>query len=453
MDSTLYDEFGNYIGPSLSDDGSQEEEDDFEDEEESEGDDDEEAADRDGGDAMDAVDTGAAGPSSTAIVLHEDKKYYPTAEEVYGEGVETLVMDEDAQPLEVPIVARAKETKFEVLESGGLESKYPLEFMASLMGNPELTRNVAVAGHLHHGKTVLLDTLITETHYTRHESRSNQKQMRYTDSRLDEQTREISIKMTPVTLVLQSLKGKSYLMNLLDTPGHLNFADEVTAAIQTADGCLLCVDAVEGVMLGTEQVIKQALLQRVPLVLCTKLDRLITELKVPPKDAYIKLRHIVDECNQLLDTLGGTAANAFQKRFDPALGNVAFSCGLHNFSFTLQSFAHLYTSHSTAVFDYRDFAARMWGDIYFHKSTRAFRRTPEDPEDNRTFITVSFFPLHACYLFLPFVGMLKPLDAGHSGQHPPRECECCMRTQCRVVDNIQPHPDIFLRHRFHQRHF
>ena len=134
---------------------------------------------------MEATDTGAAEPSSTAIVLHEDKKYYPSAEEVYGEGVETLVMDEDAQPLEVPIVAPAKETKFEVLESDGLESKYPLEFMASLMGNPELTRNVAVAGHLHHGKTVLLDTLVSETHHTRHETRSNQKQMRYTDSRLD----------------------------------------------------------------------------------------------------------------------------------------------------------------------------------------------------------------------------------------------------------------------------
>lgn len=388
MDSTLYDEFGNYVGPALSD-GSEEDEDDDEDEEESEDEDEEDDAEGDGRAEMDATDTGAAEPSSTAIVLHEDKKYYPTAEEVYGEDVETLVMDEDAQPLEVPIVAPAKETKFEVLESDGLESKYPLEFMASLMGNPELTRNVAVAGHLHHGKTCLLDTLIYETHHTRHETRSNQKQMRYTDSRIDEQIREISIKMTPVTLVLQTLKGKSYLVNLLDTPGHLNFADEVTSAIQTADGCLLCVDAVEGVMLGTEQVVKQALLQRVPLVLCiTKLDRLITELKIPPKDAYIKLRHIVDECNQLLETFGGSNATSFQKRFDPALGNVAFSCGLHNFSFTLQSFAHLYTSHSTAVFDYRDFAARLWGDIYFHKSTRAFRRSTEDPDDNRTFVTV-----------------------------------------------------------------
>jgi 116 kDa U5 small nuclear ribonucleoprotein component len=399
MDSSLYDEFGNYIGPALSeDDDSEEDDDDDDDDLSAEGSDAEQGNasgdDRDVlMDASDSATAAGAGPSSTAVVLHEDKKYYPTAEEVYGEGVETLVMDEDAQPLEVPIVAPAKDTKFEVLESDGLEAKYPLEFMASLMSNPELTRNVAVAGQLHHGKTCLVDTLIYETHHTRHETRSNEKLMRYTDSRLDEQTREISIKMTPVTLVLQTLKGKSYLINLLDTPGHSNFADEVTAAFQTVDGCLICVDSLEGVMMGTEQVIRQALLQRVPMVLClTKVDRLITELKIPPTDAYFKLRHIIEECNQLMQTLSTPSSS--QKPFDPAAGNVAFSCGLHNFSFTLQSFAHLYTKHSNAGFDYRDFSARLWGDVYFNKETRVFRRQPPEGGGERTFVSVRRNILH-----------------------------------------------------------
>lgn len=397
MDSSNYDEFGNYIGPALSDDdGSEEEEDD---DDLSLGDDDDgDDADESDGDRMDAADTqvgDGAGPSGQQIVLHEDKKYYPTADEVYGEGVETLVMDEDAQPLEVPIVAPPKDTKFEVLESDGLKAKYPLDFLASLMGTPELTRNVAVVGHLHHGKTALVDTLIYETHYTRHEARSNDRLMRYTDSRIDEQTREISIKMTPVSLVLQNLKGKSYLMNLLDTPGHLNFADEVTASLQMVDGCLLCVDAVEGVMLGTEQVVKQALLQRVPIVLCiTKIDRLITELKIPPTDAYFKLRHIIQECNQLVSTLATSA----KPLFDPAAGNVAFSCGLHNFSFTLQSFANLYATHSAAAFDTRDFAARLWGDIYFQQDKRAFRRKPANEDDVRTFVSVRCIPEYSKFL-------------------------------------------------------
>lgn len=390
MDASNYDEFGNYIGPALSDDDDSEDDDDDDDDElslENDEDEDDDADDSDGS-RMDAVDTAVgdgAGPSNQQIVLHEDKKYYPTADEVYGDGVETLVMDEDAQPLEIPIVAPAKDTKFEVLESDGLESRYPAEFMASLMGTPELTRNVAVVGHLHHGKTALVDTLIYETHYTRHETRSNERLMRYTDSRIDEQTREISIKMTPVSLVLQNLKGKSYLVNLLDTPGHLNFSDEVTASLQMVDGCLLCVDAVEGVMLGTEQVIKQALLQRVPLVLCiTKIDRLITELKIPPTDAYFKMRHIIQECNQLVATLSTSSRSLF----DPAAGNVAFSCGLHSFSFTLQSFANLYGKHSAAAFDSRDFAARLWGDVYFQKEKRVFRRKPTSEEDVRTFVSV-----------------------------------------------------------------
>jgi 116 kDa U5 small nuclear ribonucleoprotein component len=382
MDGALYDEFGNYIGPHLSDDDS-----DSEGEEDDE--DDEDAGDEDHGEnAMDTQPTGAniAGPSGQQIILHEDKKYYPSAEEVYGEGVENLVMDEDAQPLEVPIVAPVKDAKFEVLEKEALQSKYPMEFMVTLMNTPELTRNVAVVGHLHHGKTALVDTLIYQTHYTRHETRMNDRLMRYTDSRLDEQAREISIKTTPVSLVLENLKGKSYLMNLLDTPGHTNFADEVTAALQLADGCLLCVDSVEGIMLGTEQVLRQAALQGSALTLCiTKVDRLITELKMPPADAYFKLRHIIQECNQHVAAVTGAEG---VRTFDPCKGNVAFSCGLYNFSFTLESFASMYCELSEAIFDPRDFAARLWGDVYFHKDARVFRKKAAEDGGERTFVSV-----------------------------------------------------------------
>jgi 116 kDa U5 small nuclear ribonucleoprotein component len=387
MDAAQYDEFGNYIGPELSDDDS---------ESESEGD---ELAGESGdeqGDDM-AVDTDQAGATLSAlgartpgqqIVLHEDKKYYPTADEVYGEGVENLVMDEDAQPLEQPIIAPPKSTKFEVLEKDALKSRYPTEFMLTLMNSPELTRNVAIIGHLHHGKTVLIDTLMYQTHFTRHESRMNERHMRYTDSRLDEQTREISIKTTPVSLVLENLKGKSFLINIFDTPGHTNFADEVTAALQLADGCVLCVDAVEGLMLGTEQVLRQAVLQGSDLTLCiTKLDRLITELKLPPADAYFKLRHIIQECNQHVAAVTGAQGTTM---FDPVKGNVAFSCGLYNFSFTLESFANMYCNTNGAVFDPRELAARLWGDLYFHKKSRMFQKTPPEEGGERSFVAVGF---------------------------------------------------------------
>lgn len=381
MDGALYDEFGNYIGPELSDDDSDSEEDDEDEDEGEEEDDDEDAMD-----SQPAADANVAGPSGQQIVLHEDKKYYPTAEEVYGEGVENLVMDEDAQPLEVPIVAPTKDTKVEVLEKEALESKYPREFLETLMQTPELARNVAVVGHLHHGKTALVDTLVYQTHFTRHETRMNDRLMRYTDSRLDEQAREISIKTTPISLVLENLKGKSYLLNLLDTPGHTNFADEVTAAVQLADGVLLCVDAVEGLMLGTEQVLRQAALQGVALTLCiTKIDRLVTELKIPPVDAYFKLRHIIQECNA---HVAAVAAADAPPAFDPLRGNVAFSCGLYNFSFTLDSFAAMYCDLSDAVFDPREFAARLWGDVYYHPEKRVFRKQEPDAGGARSFVSV-----------------------------------------------------------------
>ncbi len=89
------------------------------------------------------------GGPSTALVLAEDKKYYPTAEETYGPGTETLVMEEDAQPLEVPIIAPVVTKRHERLLGEPLPSHYSSEFMAALSSNAELIRNVAVRVHIH----------------------------------------------------------------------------------------------------------------------------------------------------------------------------------------------------------------------------------------------------------------------------------------------------------------
>ena len=117
--------------------------------------------------------------------MHEDKKYYPTAQEVYGEDVETMVQEEDAQPLSEPIVQPIKVRKWAIEEKGLPETRYdrgwvllrPLctrgsdwdhllyaRFLVDMMNFPDMVRNVAVVGHLHHGKTALLDMLVFETH-------------------------------------------------------------------------------------------------------------------------------------------------------------------------------------------------------------------------------------------------------------------------------------------------
>lgn len=268
MDDSLYDEFGNYIGPEIESDQESDREDD----------DDGELPDRqDDGAASDGDDAAAASNGWLAatsndvdmdnqVVLAEDKKYYPTAEEVYGEDVETLVMDEDAQPLEQPIIKPVRNVKFEVgvKDSSTYVSN---QFLLGLMSNPSLVRNVALVGHLQHGKTIFMDMLVEQTHHMSTFDANSDKHMRYTDTRIDEQERRISIKAVPMSLVLEDSKSKSYLCNIMDTPGHVNFSDEMTAALRLADGAVLIVDAAEGMMVSNSSVVFYRLCGRESLIM------------------------------------------------------------------------------------------------------------------------------------------------------------------------------------------
>mmetsp|Transcript_28077 Transcript_28077/g.70533 ORF Transcript_28077/g.70533 Transcript_28077/m.70533 type:complete len:994 (-) Transcript_28077:1097-4078(-) len=395
----MYDEFGNYVGPELEDDDSDGAEGEEPDDDEDEWMDQAEraAVARDGGEGMDADDGGDDDDNpETAIVLAEDKKYYPSAEEVYGEGTETLVMDEDGQALEEPIIAPVKLKQVEVAEKDALHMKVSEEFLVGLMGNSNLVRNVAVAGHLHHGKTTLMDMLLEQTHDVKFEWFSNDKQLRYTDTRLDEQEREVSIKAVPLSLVMPSSTGKHLLFNMMDTPGHVNFSDEVTASYRLSDGVLLVVDAVEGVMCNTERLIKHAASQRLPIcVFINKIDRLILELKLPPADAYHKLRHTLEEVNAVIEAAyGGDKDCPFA---DPVKGTVCFGSALYGWSFTLESFARLYAEVQGVEMDTKQFARRLWGDTYFHEDKRVFRRKPPPGGGERSFVQFILEPLYKIY--------------------------------------------------------
>jgi U5 small nuclear ribonucleoprotein component len=288
MDEDLYDEFGNYIGPDL-------------DEEDEEGDEwleplSKEEEDRDAPAADDqAMEVEES--NETAIVLHEDKKYYPDADEVFPEGTETVVGDEDAQPLETPIVEPVSKKSFNAKDKSPVTT-FDTEFMVHLMEHPVLTRSVCFAGQLHHGKTLFMDMLVRETHTIDWDL---ERDYRYTDTRKDEQQRGISIKSTPMSLVLPDLRQKSYLINCLDTPGHANFSDEMTAAYRLSDGAVIVIDAAEGVMSNTEAALKHAVEAKLAIcVVINKMDRLILELKLPPADAYHKIRHTLEEVNNIL---------------------------------------------------------------------------------------------------------------------------------------------------------
>ncbi|KAM4067274.1 elongation factor tu GTP binding domain-containing protein [Hirsutella rhossiliensis] len=388
----LYDEFGNFIGEeaAASEEASE--------------------AGVDAGDYVYDDEHGEAVPGdelmdidegpSNAVILHEDKQYYPTAEQVYGADVETRVEEVDALPLTAPIIAPVEVKKFTIEEADLPPVFYDRAFMTDLMNFPNQTRNVALAGHLHHGKTAFMDMLVMETHdiadrLDKKTGRKRDEQLRYTDVHIMERERGISIKASPMSLVLQSGKGKSHLVNLIDTPGHVNFADEIATALRLVDGLCLVVDVVEGVQVNTEQIIKHAVLEDIPITLIiNKMDRLVLELKLPPKDAYFKLKHVVEEVNTVITN--ASPSTAVSKRISPEKGNVLFACTDLGWCFTLPSFAQMYTD-KYGNFNADDLAKRLWGDIYFNPKKRSFTRKPVEEKAPRSFVHFVLEPIYKIF--------------------------------------------------------
>jgi len=276
-----------------------------------------------------------------------------------------------------------------------LNVQYSQEFLTSLLSTPSSIRNVAFVGHLHHGKTSLCDMLIEQTHT---QSWNQRKQKRYTDTRKDEQQRGLSIKSTAFSAVLQAISGKSLLVNGVDTPGHPNFSDQMVASLQVADAAVIVVDCVEGVLQGTENAIRAAVRQGLPLVLVlNKLDRLVLELRLPPADAYFKLAYVISEVNAI--AAGAAPSEGLKPSpLDPAAGNVLFGSAKHKWLFSLESFAHMYLQRAAgdsptggasagAVASGGGSAAgassvsppalarRLWGDFYVDCPTGRFVRS------------------------------------------------------------------------------
>ncbi|THZ89203.1 U5 small nuclear ribonucleo protein component [Aureobasidium pullulans] len=410
----LYDEFGNFIGEPEDSDIEQEQDVDANDYLYDQDEPDEVAAahdqqlmEVDGMRRLDArlereTDFGADEGPSNAVVLHEDKQYYPTAQQVYGQDVETLVQEEDTQALSQPIIAPIVQKKFTIEEADLPPVFFSRDFMTDLMNFPDQIRNVALAGHLHHGKTAFMDMLVMQTHniqekLDKRKGRDRDEQLRYTDTHLLERERGVSIKTGPMSLVLPATKGKSHLINMLDTPGHVNFADEVAASLRLVDGVVLVVDVVEGVQVQTEMVIKHAVLNHLPLVLVVnKMDRLILELKLPPADAYFKLKHVVEEVNTVIEnTIPGQGE---KYRVSPEKGNVAFACSMMGWCFTLPSFAHMYAeTYAGSGLDVPEFSRRLWGDIYYNPGSRKFTRRGTEPASKRSFVNFVLEPIYKLY--------------------------------------------------------
>merc|ERR1711904_627155 len=243
--------------------------------------------------------------------------------------------------------------------------------MREVMDLPHNIRNMSVIAHVDHGKSTLTDSLIAKTGII---SAADAGDKRNTDTRQDEQERGITIKSTGVSLYFEapdavkpmiekpSNPEKGFLINLIDSPGHVDFSSEVTAALRVTDGALVVMDCVEGVCVQTETVLRQALQERVkPVVMINKMDRIILELQAELEDTYLNFVKILENANVIIATYNDEALGDCQ--VFPDMGTVAFGSGLQSWAFTLNHFAHLYAAKLKT--DPEKLMKKMWGNNFF----------------------------------------------------------------------------------------
>ncbi len=199
------------------------------------------------------------------------------------------------------------------------------------MDKPELIRNIGIAAHIDHGKTTLSDNLIAGAGMMSEELAGKQLLLDFDEQ---EQARGITINAANASMV-HEYEGKKRLINLIDTPGHVDFGGDVTRAMRAVDGCVIVCCAVEGVMPQTETVVRQALKEKVkPTLFINKVDRLINELKVTPDDMMARFGKIIKHVNDLIQKM---VPEEFGSEWfvKPENGTVVFGSAYHNWAISI----------------------------------------------------------------------------------------------------------------------
>ncbi|KAL9102575.1 MAG: hypothetical protein Q9163_002293 [Psora crenata] len=298
------------------------------------------------------------------------------------------------------------------------------EKLIALQRNAEEVRNICILAHVDHGKTSLTDALIATNGII---SPKLAGKIRYLDSRPDEQLRGITMESSAISLYFSMLRRsapqpepsppdqqkKEYLINLIDSPGHIDFSSEVSTASRLCDGALVLVDAVEGVCSQTVTVLRQTWTERLkPLLVINKVDRLVMELKMSAAEAYSHLGKLLEQVNAVIggffqgermeeDLLwrerveervnfnaqrkaasgaetvslgqGSTDADFEEKDdedlyFAPEKNNVVFSSAVDGWAFTVRQFATLYEKKLGIK---RSLLEKvLWGDFYLDPKTK-----------------------------------------------------------------------------------
>ncbi|KAG8960769.1 Elongation factor 2 [Tulasnella sp. 419] len=252
---------------------------------------------------------------------------------------------------------------------------FTVDQIRELMDRPTNIRNMSVIAHVDHGKSTLTDSLVSKAGII---ASSKAGDMRFTDTRDDEKERGITIKSTAISMyfevdkeevgaIKQKTEGNEFLINLIDSPGHVDFSSEVTAALRVTDGALVVVDCVEGVCVQTETVLRQALTERIkPVVIINKVDRALLELQVSKEDLFQSFSRTIESVNVIVSTYHDPALGDVQVY--PDKGTVAFGSGLHGWGFTLRQFAGRYSKKFGV--DKEKMMAKLWGDNFFNPATK-----------------------------------------------------------------------------------
>ncbi|XP_054458286.1 elongation factor 2-like [Anoplopoma fimbria] len=294
---------------------------------------------------------------------------------------------------------------------------FTIDQIRAIMDKKANIRNMSVIAHVDHGKSTLTDSLVSKAGII---ASARAGETRFTDTRKDEQERCITIKSTAISLfyelaendlafIKQSKDGSGFLINLIDSPGHVDFSSEVTAALRVTDGALVVVDCVSGVCVQTETVLRQAIGERIkPVLMMNKMDRALLELQLEPEDLYQTFQRIVESVNVIICTYGEDEGGPMGSLMvDPTVGTVGFGSGLHGWAFTLKQFAEMYAAKFAAKGNTQlsadenckkveDMMKKLWGDRYFDSSTGKFLKTCTGADGTRyprTFVALVLDPI------------------------------------------------------------
>jgi len=278
------------------------------------------------------------------------------------------------------------------------------------MDKKENIRNMSVIAHVDHGKSTLTDSLVSKAGII---AASKAGETRATDTRKDEQDRCITIKSTAISMFfkmdekdLQFIKQpitkkkdgsneEGFLINLIDSPGHVDFSSEVTAALRVTDGALVVVDCVSGVCVQTETVLRQAIAERIrPILFMNKMDRALLELQLGQEELFQTFQRIVENVNVIVATYADDDGPMGIVRVDVNNGSVGFGSGLHGWAFTLKQFAEMYATKFGVDTD--KMMKKLWGESFFNPKTKKWSK--EKSEDNkRSFCMYVLDPIYMVF--------------------------------------------------------